>query len=100
MDLVSILRFTRSIREGDWALYLESFAEMLPWFGAYDHVNYLKWGCTFLADMKQLDQTALEVYQGFQSGDFIVKESNQRSNQILMTLALSMSIKWEKLLEG
>ena len=96
-DLVYILpQFTRSIRDEESALYLESFAEMLPWFGEYDHVNYLRWGCTFLADMKQLDQTAPEVYQGFQSGDFIVKESNQRFNQVPADLGLEHANKMGK----
>ena len=41
MQLVSILlRFTRAIREGNWDLFLSSFSEMLPWFAAFDHVNY------------------------------------------------------------
>ena len=83
MHLVTILlRFTRAIRDSNWQLYLQSFAEMLPWFAAFDHVNYLRWGCVFLTDMKQLEKTAPEVYLGFQSGDFTVKESNQRFNQI------------------
>lgn len=67
MLLVSILlRFTRALREGDWNLFLSSFAEMLPCFAAFDHVNYFRWGTVFLADMKMLQQTAPEVYQGFQ----------------------------------
>jgi len=59
MHLVSVLlRFTRAIRGGNWLLYLSSFAEMLPWFAAYDHVNYFRWGVIFLADMKLLHKTA------------------------------------------
>ena len=41
MKLVSIiLRFTHSLRDGDWELFLSSFAEILPWFGAFDHYHY------------------------------------------------------------
>ena len=62
MKPVSILlRFTRAIREGKWDLYLSSFCEMLPYFGAFDHSNYTRWGVIFLADMKMLPQTAPEV---------------------------------------
>ena len=50
MKLVSILlRFTRAIREGKWDLYLSSFSEMLPYFAAFDHSNYARWGVIFLA---------------------------------------------------
>ncbi|KAL9979291.1 hypothetical protein ACROYT_G016935 [Oculina patagonica] len=83
MYMVSILlRFTRALREGDWALYLSSFAEMLPWFAAYDHVNYTRWGAVFLADMSLLPQSAPEVHQGFQNGDFVTKEALSKFNQI------------------
>lgn len=89
MNLVSILlRFTRAIREGNWELYLSSFSEMLPWFAAFDHVNYTRWGVVFLADMKLLPRTAPEVYQGFQSGDFVTKETRSAFNQIADDQAL------------
>ena len=55
MRLVSILlRFTRSLRDGDWDLFLSSFSEKLPWFGAFDHVNYTRWATVFLARPHQL----------------------------------------------
>ena len=83
MKLVSILlRFTRAIREGKWDLYLSSFSEMLPYFAAFDHLNYTRWGVIFLADMKMLPQTAPEVQQAFESGDFVTKETASTFNQI------------------
>ena len=89
MHLVSILlRFTRAIREGEWDLYLSSFAEMLPWFAAFDHVNYTRWGIVFLADMKLLPKTAPEVYEGFLCGDFVTKETENSFNQIADDQAL------------
>ena len=76
MELVAILlRFTRSTRDGNWALYKSSFAEMLPWMAVLDHINYLRWWSVFLADMQQLQLTAPEVHEGFMNGDFVVKES-------------------------
>ena len=89
MHLVCILlRFTRAIREGTWELYLSSFAEMLPWFAAFDHTNYTRWGVIFLTDMKLLPRTAPEVCQGFQSGDFVTKETKHAFNQIADDQAL------------
>ena len=45
MKLVSILlRFTRVIREGKWDLYLSLFSKMLPYFVAFNHSNYTRWG--------------------------------------------------------
>ena len=83
MKMVGILlRFTRAVREGNWLLYLSSFAEMLPWFALYDRNNYTRWGCVFLADMRQLKETAPEVYDGFINGDFVAKEADTKFNQI------------------
>ena len=55
---------------------------MSPWFAAFDRIHYVRWGCVFLADMRQLEITTPEVFAGFQSGDFTVKETNQRFNQV------------------
>ena len=44
-------------------------------------MNYTRWGVAYLADMKALPQTAPEVYQGFQRGDFVTETQN-KSNQI------------------
>ena len=55
---------------------------MLLWFAAFDHIHHLRWACFFLADMKQLEHTAPEVFEGFKSGDFTVKETNKRFIQV------------------
>ena len=97
MKLVSILlRFTRAIREGKWDLYLSSFSEMLPYFAAFDHSNYTRWGVIFLADMKMLPQTAPEVQQAFESGHFVTKETASTFNQIPDDQALEHVNKSEK----
>lgn len=83
MNLVLILlRFTRSLREGNWKLFLASFAEMLPWFAVFDHINYTRWGIIFLADMQLLPLKAPAVYEAFLKGDFVTKESRNKFNQI------------------
>ena len=83
MEMVAILlRFTRAIRDGNWKLYISTFADMLPWFAASDHINYTRWDLIFLADMQQLAETAPVVDEGFLKGDFVVKESAHRFNQI------------------
>ena len=52
---------------------------MLPYFAAFDHSNYTRWGVIFPADMKMLPQTAPEVQQAFESG---AKETASTFNQI------------------
>lgn len=77
-----LLRFTRALRSGNWELYLTSLAEMIPWFALYDHTHYTRWATVFLADAKELPTRAPCVYNGFLNGDFVVKETSHKFNQI------------------
>ncbi|XP_067931037.1 uncharacterized protein [Watersipora subatra] len=44
MDLVGILlNFLRATRDSNWALHLDSLRAMLPWFFAYDRINYSRY---------------------------------------------------------
>ena len=80
MDMVSILlQFTRAQRDGIWDLHLCSFSKMLPYFMRYDHLNYARWGPVYLAEMHQLPET---VASEFRKGNFVVKRSAQRYNQV------------------
>ena len=89
MRLVQVLlRFIRAEREGNWRLHLSSFAAMLPWFAIYDHTNYTRWGTIYLADMKNLEETHPDIYTEFVNGNFVVKKTNHRFNQISTDQAL------------
>jgi hypothetical protein len=52
---------------------------MLPWFFRYDHTNYARWGAVYLADATQLPA---EILQEFRAGNFVVKQSNAKYNQV------------------
>ena len=36
-------RFVWSLREGDFALYVQACDELCGWFHALDHANYARW---------------------------------------------------------
>ena len=83
MNMVEILLdFIRAERDGNWTLHLEAFAAMLAWLTIYDHTNYARWGPMYLADMKLLEMTAPEVYAEFMQGNFVVKRTKRRFNQV------------------
>ena len=43
LDMVqTLLDYQRSLRTGDWDLYLRATEKMLPWFHAYGHFNYAR----------------------------------------------------------
>lgn len=80
MEMVSILLlFIRAQRDGLWDLHLYAFGRMLPYFFRYDHINYARWGTVYLAEMNQLPP---EVLLEFQAGNFVVKQSDRRFNQV------------------
>lgn len=80
MDMVSILlQFTRAQRDGIWDLHIHSFTLMLPYFMRYDHLNYARWGPVYIAEMHQLPEPVLLE---FRKGNFVVKRSAQKFNQV------------------
>ena len=83
MQMVELLlAMIRAERDGNWDLHLESFAAMLPWLTIYDHTNYARWGPVYLADMENLETKAPEVHAEFIAGNFVVKRTNKRFNQV------------------
>ena len=44
-------RFGRSLREGDFPLYVQSCDELCSWFHALDHTNYARWLRVHVLDM-------------------------------------------------
>ena len=37
-----LLQFQKSIKSGNWELYIDSCEKLLPWFHTYDHHNYVR----------------------------------------------------------
>ena len=80
LQMVSaLLMFTRAQRDGLWDLHLQSFTSMLAYFIRYDHINYARWGSVYIAEMKMLPA---EVLSEFRKGDFVVKMSPSKFNQV------------------
>ena len=80
MEMVMILlMFTRAQRDGIWKLHLYAFQQILPYFYRYDHTNYARWGAVYVAEMHQLPE---EVSAEFEAGNFVVKRSQKKFNQV------------------
>lgn len=84
----TLLLFIRAEREGIWDLHVAAFQRMLPLMVLYDHVNYTRWGTVYLIDMLQLKDKAPSVYEEFKAGNFVVKETEGKFNQVSTDLAL------------
>lgn len=69
----------KALRTSDFQLhvYVESLAQIVPWFFALDHVHYARWLSGHMPDMSTLSQTCPDVYEKFMRDAFT---SNTRGN--------------------
>ena len=67
---LDILTFIRSVREGNFSLYLFSLAKLIPWFFAMNHTNYARWLPVHLRDMKLLPILSPSTESKFRDGLF------------------------------
>jgi len=83
LDLeLSILIYVRSLREGDFIMYLDALTEIVPWFFALDHINYARWIPVHLRDMAELPQQHPEIYNEFKAGHFTVQKTKRAFSAI------------------
>ena len=55
---INILIFIRSIREGNFSLYISSLRNFVKWYFALDHYNYARWISVHLFDLLSLEKTS------------------------------------------
>ena len=67
---IEILVFVRSIREGNFHLYVQSLRNLLKCFFALDHTNYARWLTIHVFDLIPLPITHPDVYQQMLKGFF------------------------------
>ena len=78
IDMVQcLLLFLRATREGDWKLHLASLRQILPWFFAYDRVNYARYLPAYISEMDSLSITHLAISDSFLAGDFVVQRQDR-----------------------
>ena len=91
-----LLAMIRAYRDGNWDLHLESFAAMLHWLTIYDHTNYARWGPVYPAGIENLETKAPKVHAAFIAGNFVVKRTNKRFNQV----PADQATEWMRNLQG
>ena len=65
---VYTLIFVQSLREADFAMYLDALTELMPWFFALGHTNYARWIPVHLKDMAELAKKHPGIYREFDGG--------------------------------
>ncbi|KAL8558995.1 hypothetical protein ACOMHN_039751 [Nucella lapillus] len=71
-------RFVRSLRDGDFALYVQTCDEICGWFHAMDHTNYARWLPIHVRDIVELAEKHPQVHAEFMKGNFVVQKSARK----------------------
>ena len=73
-----LLRYIRSLREGNFQLYVESLTQIIPWMFALDHTHYSRWLPVHIRDMMNLTEKHPDVLAEFKSGNFVVHKTSKK----------------------
>lgn len=77
-----ICRFVRSLREGDFLLYVQVCDELCAWFHVMDHTNYARWLPVHVRDMVQLSEKHPDIHAEFMKGNFVIQKSPHKFSLI------------------
>lgn len=77
LEMVRLVRqFIKAERTGNWKLHLQTVLDMLPYFAASGHNNYLKSGYLYVQEMIALGKTNPNVEKLFLSGLHVIRCSD------------------------
>ena len=76
--MLNLLIFVRSIREGNFLLYVSSLRDIVKWYFALDHYHYARWIAVHLHDLVSLPQTSPYLYNCFLEGYFAFQKSDNK----------------------
>ena len=83
MDLeMNILIYVRSIREGNFKLYVEVLRKLLKWYFIIDHYNYARWFTVQWFDLFTLDTNFPDVFEYFSKGYFSFPKSKREFSRM------------------
>ena len=73
---VLLFMFIRSIREGDFPLFVTLLENIVPWMLSLDHIHYAKWLPLFLEDLKKMSNESNPVLEEFNKWYFTVNKTD------------------------
>ena len=72
------LVYVRSLREGNFDLYVQSLAQIVPWMFALDHTHYSRWLSVHIRDMMSLSVNHPNIHAEFRAGKFVVHKTRNK----------------------
>ena len=71
------LVYVRSLREGNFDLYVQSLAHIVPWMFALDHTHYSRWLSVHIRDMTSLSVNHPNIH-AFRAGKCVVHKTRNK----------------------
>lgn len=87
-----LLGLVRAERCGEWQQYLDCLIGMLPFFYAYDRVNYSRWLPVYICDMINLEDNAPDVHREFSSGKFSINRTGRSFAAVPTDMVLEQTL--------
>ncbi|RUM46947.1 MAG: hypothetical protein DSY80_01375, partial [Desulfocapsa sp.] len=84
---LKLLQFIRSLREGNFRLYIEALEQLIPWFFALDRVHYSRWLPLHIRDMKELVVRHPCTHNAFLDGHFVARKTSRKFSGIALDQA-------------
>ena len=88
-----VLQFIRSIRTGNFELYLATIVKLAYFFFALDHPNYSRWTPVHIRDMLALSTMHPDVHEHFQQGRFTLNKTGRVFSNIGLDHGQEQNIK-------
>jgi hypothetical protein len=84
---LQVMIFVRSLRQGNFMLYIDSLSQLVPWFFSLDHTNYARWIPIHLRDMINLRVKHPAVHKEFMLGNFTIRKTGRAFSNIALDQA-------------
>ena len=81
---ITLLFFIRSLWDGNFQLYKESFIQIVPWMFALDHTHYSRWLAVHIHDMMQLSKKHPSIQAEFEAGKFTVDKTTKKFSAMVI----------------
>ena len=75
---INLLIFVRSIRKGNFSLYVSSLKQVVKWYYTCDHDQYARGVTAFLYDLVNLPSTSFHLHKCFTDSSFAFQKSNRK----------------------
>ena len=72
---LDVLQCVRSIREGNFELYIHMLGKLVPWFFSMGHTHYARWVPVHIRDMLLLQERNADVHREFMNGKFVITKT-------------------------